>query len=105
MVCMKPVNLLSVIQSFLYMERSLFQKFMNHYGIDILKGIRDYELEGIKKLFEELLKHNDISITDGYNLGNTIPQKSAIFSDTKILIFLFKRLINIEHHLINKAYF
>lgn len=93
MVCMKPVNLLSVIQSFLYMERSLFQKFMNHYGIDILKGIRDYELEGIKKLLEELLKHKDISITDGYYLGYSIPQIGKEFD---LLRFGDNNIINIE---------
>ena len=90
---MKSINLFSIIQACLNLDSSLFQKLMNNYGIDATKGMRDYELDGIKMLTEELLKQDDISVTDGYYLGFSIPQIGKEFD---LLRFGEDNIINIE---------
>ena len=90
---MKSINLLSIIQAFRSLDSGLFQKLMSNYGIDVTKGMRDYELDGIRMLTEELLKQEDISVTDGYYLGFSIPQIGKEFD---LLRFGEDSIINIE---------
>lgn len=53
---MKHINLQSVIEAYRNLESSLFQKLMNSYGIIVggLNGIKDYELDGIEGLINNL---------------------------------------------------
>ena len=56
---MKHINLQSVIEAYRNLESSLFQKLMNSYGIIVggLNGIKDYELDGIEGLINNIFKH------------------------------------------------
>ena len=96
---MKPINLLSIIQAFCSLDSGLFQKLMNNYGIDVTKGIRDYELDGIGMLTEELLKQEEISVADGYYLGFSIPQIGKEFD---LLRFGEDCIINIMKQVLAK---
>lgn len=51
---MKPINIISILQAHHNLSKPLFQKLMNFYGIDPIKGIRDYEFNCIRLLFKEL---------------------------------------------------
>lgn len=55
---MKHINLQSVIEAYRNLESSLFQKLMNSYGIIVggLNGIKDYELDGIEGLINNIFK-------------------------------------------------
>ena len=91
---MKPINVLSIIQAHNNLNSPLFNKLMNSYGIDPIKGIRSYELDGIEALFSELLKYKpDISCTDGFYLGYSIPQIGKEFD---LIRFSENDIINIE---------
>ena len=91
---MKPITVLSIIQAHNNLNSPLFNKLMNSYGIDPIKGIRSYELDGIEALFSELLKYKpDISCTDGFYLGYSIPQIGKEFD---LIRFSENDIINIE---------
>lgn len=93
---MKNINLLSIIEAYRKLKIELFQKLMNSYGISVdkMKGIKDYELEGIEALVSNMLKtKNDISIVNNYYLGYSIPQIGKEFD---LLRFGNNYVINIE---------
>lgn len=93
---MKSINLLSVIEAYRRLKAELFQKLMSSYGVrvDKMKGIKDYELDGIKALVDNIRKTNsDISIIDNYYLGYSIPQIGKEFD---LLRFGDNSVINIE---------
>ena len=91
---MKPINVLSIIQGHRNLSTPLFQKLMTCYGIDPIKGIRDYEIDGIESLFAELFKCNsDVSCSDSFYLGFSIPQIGKEFD---LLRFGKEYIINIE---------
>ncbi len=91
---MKSINLLSIIQAYRALNNNLFQKLMRSYGIDVIKGIRNYELDGIELLLNELLKfENYISVIDGFYIGFSIPQIGKEFD---LLRFSRNNIINIE---------
>lgn len=91
---MKPINILSIIQGHKNLKTPLFQKLMTSYGIDPIKGIRNYEIDGIESLVVELFKCNsDISCTDSFYLGFSIPQIGKEFD---LLRFGKDYIINIE---------
>lgn len=93
---MKSVNILSVIEAYRKLETELFQKLMNNYGISVdkMKGIKDYELEGIITLVVNMLKtKDDISIVNNYYLGYSIPQIGKEFD---LLRFGNDYVVNIE---------
>lgn len=93
---MKHINLQSVIEAYRNLESSLFQKLMNSYGIIVggLNGIKDYELDGIEGLINNIFKHTaDITVTSNYYLGYSIPQIGKEFD---LLRFGTNYLVNIE---------
>lgn len=93
---MKHINLQSVIEAYRNLESSLFQKLMNSYGIIVggLNGIKDYELDGIEGLINNIFKHTaDITVTSNYYLGYSIPQIGKEFD---LLRFGTNDLVNIE---------
>lgn len=91
---MKSINLLSIIQAYRALNNNLFQKLMRSYGIDVIKGIRNYELDGIELLLKELLKfESNISVIDGFYIGFSIPQIGKEFD---LLRFSRNNIINIE---------
>lgn len=93
---MKNINLLSVIEAYRKLKVELFQKLMNSNGISVdkMKGIKDYELDGIEALVNNMLKtKDDISIVDNYYLGYSIPQIGKEFD---LLRFGNDYVINIE---------
>jgi hypothetical protein len=91
---MKPINVLSIIQGHRSLSTPLFQKLMISYGIDPIKGIRDYEIDGIESLFVELFNCNsDVSCSDSFYLGFSIPQIGKEFD---LLRFGKDDIINIE---------
>ena len=93
---MKNINLLSVTEAYQKLETELFQKLMSSYGVNVdkMKGIKDYELEGIKALVDNMLKtKNDISIVNNYYLGYSIPQIGKEFD---LLRFGNNYIVNIE---------
>lgn len=60
---MKHINILSAIEAYRKLNKQLFRKFMFSYGIiiDDMKGIKDYELNGIEALVKNILQtENDI---------------------------------------------
>ena len=75
---MKTINILSIIQGYRSLDTPLFQKLMTCYGIDPIKGIRDYEIDGIESLFAELFKCNsDVSyavntVTYDFTTGESV---------------------------------
>lgn len=94
---MKHINLQSVIEAYRNLESSLFQKLMNSYGIIVggLNGIKDYELDGIEGLINNIFKHTaDITVTSNYYLGYSIPQIGKEFD---LLRFGTNYLVNIEN--------
>ena len=91
---MKPINIISILQAHHNLSKPLFQKLMNFYGIDPIKGIRDYELNCIRLLFKELTEINpSITYADGFYLGFSIPQIGKEFD---LLRFGNNSIINIE---------
>ena len=69
---------------------------MNSYGIIVggLNGIKDYELDGIEGLINNIFKHTaDITVTSNYYLGYSIPQIGKEFD---LLRFGTNYLVNIE---------
>ena len=90
----KPINIISILQAHHNLSKPLFQKLMNFYGIDPIKGIRDYELNCIRLLFKELTEINpSITYADGFYLGFSIPQIGKEFD---LLRFGNNSIINIE---------
>lgn len=93
---MKHINILSITQAYRELNKELFKKFMSSYGIIVgdLRGIKDYELNSIEALVKELLKtKNNISITNNYYLGYSIPQIGKEFD---LLRFGDNYIVNIE---------
>lgn len=93
---MKNINILSVIEAYRRLDRVLFQKFMSSYGVivDNLKGIKDYELDGIEALLKNIQEaDDDISIFNNYYLGYSIPQIGKEFD---LLRFGVNYIVNIE---------
>lgn len=93
---MKSINISSVIEAYRKLDKELFQKLMGSYGIivDNIKGIKDYELDGIEALIKNILQINDnISIVNHYYLGYSIPQIGKEFD---LLRFGDNYIINIE---------
>ena len=89
---MRNINILSIIEAYRKLSNTLFQKLMNSYGIT--SGIKNYELNGIESLVDELLKaNNNISIVNRYYLGYSIPQIGKEFD---LLRFGHNYIINIE---------
>ena len=91
---MRSVNLLSIIQAFKSLDKVQFSKMMCYYGIDTKKGIRDYELNCIEALVDELVNDIDnISVVDNYYIGFSIPQIGKEFD---LLRFGKDNIINVE---------
>ena len=91
---MKSVNLLSIIQAYKSLDEAQFSKMKYYYGIDTKKGIRDYELNCIVTLINELLNDIDnIFVVDNYYIGFSIPQIGKEFD---LLRFGKENIINIE---------
>lgn len=91
---MRSVNLLSIIQAFKSLDKVQFSKMMCYYGIDTKKGIRDYELNCIEVLVDELVNDIDnISVVDNYYIGFSIPQIGKEFD---LLRFGKDNIINVE---------
>lgn len=93
---MKSINILSVIEAYRKLNKDLFQKLMNNYGIVVfdMKGIKDYELDGVEALVENIIRtKKDISIVNHYYLGYSIPQIGKEFD---LLRFGNNSIINIE---------
>ena len=58
---MREVNILSIIEAFRSLDKSLFKKYTESQGIT--SGIKDYELAGLESLAQQLLLVNkDISV-------------------------------------------
>ena len=93
---MKNVNLLSVIEAYRKLKTELFQKLMSSYGVNVdkKKGMKDYELDGIKALVRNIQKtSSDTSVIDNYYLGYSIPQIGKEFD---LLRFGDNSVVNIE---------
>ena len=91
---MKSVNLLSIIQAYKSLDEAQFSMMMCYYGIDSKKGIRDYELNCIEALVDELVNDIDnISVVDNYYIGFSIPQIGKEFD---LLRFGKDNIINVE---------
>lgn len=89
---MREVNVLSIIESFRNLDKTLFHKMTECVGITT--GIKDYELCGIESLCQQLLSVNqDMSVFTHYFLGYTIPQIGKEFD---LLRFGTESIINIE---------
>lgn len=92
MYIMKSVNIRSIIEAYQNLNKALFRKLMDSYGIN--SGIKDYELNSIASLVDTLLEiRNDISIVNNYYLGYSIPQIGKEFD---LLRFGNNYIINIE---------
>lgn len=93
---MKNINILSVIEAYRKLDKALFQKLMSSYGVivDNLKGIKDYELDGIEALVKNIKdSNNNIYIFNNYYLGYSIPQIGKEFD---LLRFGSNYIVNIE---------
>lgn len=92
MYIMKSVNIRSIIEAYQNLNKALFRKLMDSYGVN--SGIKDYELNSIASLVDTLLEiRNDISIVNNYYLGYSIPQIGKEFD---LLRFGNNYIINIE---------
>ncbi|WP_246608667.1 DNA/RNA helicase domain-containing protein [Paenibacillus agaridevorans] len=87
---MKPINLLSLVQSKKALSPSIFEQYMNAFSIQI----KDHEVEGISQIVDELTEHpKRLLMLDAFYVGFTIPQISKEFD----LIRMGKEsIINIE---------
>lgn len=93
---MKHINILSAIEAYRKLNKQLFRKFMFSYGIiiDDMKGIKDYELNGIEALVKNILQtENDISSLANFYIGYSIPQIGKEFD---LLRFGEDDIVNIE---------
>ncbi len=93
---MKNINILSIIEAYKKLDKNLFQKLMLSYGVivDDIKGIKDYEFDGIEALVKNIQKvNNDISIFNDYYLGYSIPQIGKEFD---LLRFGIDYIVSIE---------
>lgn len=89
---MKSVNIHSIIEAHQNLDKVLFRKLMNSYGVN--SGIKDYELNSIASFVDMLLEmRNDISIVNNYYLGYSIPQIGKEFD---LLRFGNNYIVNIE---------
>lgn len=93
---MKTISLLSVIDAYRTLDKPLFQKLMNSYGIMAggMNGIKDYELDCIEALVNRLCETgHDLSVVNDFYLGYSIPQIGKEFD---LLRFGDNYIINIE---------
>lgn len=91
---MRSVNLLSLNQAYRNLDKIQFTNLIHYYGIDVNKKVRDYEFECIESLINELLGFsNNISVTDDFYLGFSIPQIGKEFD---LLRFGEEYIVNIE---------
>lgn len=93
---MKNVNILSIIEGYRKLSSELFHKLMDSYGVivDNLKGIKDYELNGIEAFLKNLRETGDATfVFNNYYLGYSIPQIGKEFD---LLRFGNNYIINIE---------
>lgn len=91
---MRSVNLLSLNQAYRNLDKIQFTNLIHYYGIDVNKKVRDYEFECIESLINELLGFsNNISVTDDFYLGFSIPQIGKEFD---LLRFGKDNIINVE---------
>lgn len=89
---MKEINLLSLIETHRSLEKSLFERFMQSFGIT--RVLKDYEIIGIESLVSQLLMiNNDITVLMHYFLGFSIPQIGKEFD---LLRIGSDQIINIE---------
>lgn len=89
---MKEINLLSFLESSRSLEKELFEKFMQSYGIS--RVLKDYEITGIESLVSQLLNINsDTTVLMHYFLGFSIPQIGKEFD---LLRIGSDSIINIE---------
>ncbi|MBD3107173.1 DUF2075 domain-containing protein [Bacillus sp. AGMB 02131] len=89
---MKPINLVSLINAKNYLEPVIYEKYINHFAIEI----KDSEIEDLNSLMiklYEFLKVKHIDIFDGYYVGYTINQIGKEFD---LLRFGENNIINIE---------
>lgn len=89
---MKDVNILSIIEAYRNLDKSLFNKMVECMGIS--SGIKEHELSGLESLVQQLQSVNDdISVLMHYFLGYSIPQIGKEFD---LLRFGTDMIINIE---------
>lgn len=89
---MKEVNILSIIEAYRDLDKSLFNKMVECMGIT--SGIKEYELSGLESLVQQLQSVNeDISVLMHHFLGYSIPQIGKEFD---LLRFGTDMIINIE---------
>ena len=70
---MKEVNILSIIDAYRNLDKSLFNKMVECLGI--ASGIKEHELYGLESLVQQLQSVNeDISVLMHYFIGYSIPQ-------------------------------
>ena len=93
---MKSINILSVVEAYRNLNSILFEKFMSNFDIPVgsNRGLRDYELNGIESLVNNLMKEGEeLSITNNFYIGYSIPQIGKEFD---LLRFGNNYIINIE---------
>lgn len=104
------INLASLISSHLHLEKNLFKKYINNYGIQI----KNQELEIILEILIKSKKYNfKIKNFDDYFVGYTIPQIGKEFdllkvNDSQILNLELKsksNLIKIKEQLLKNKYY
>lgn len=89
---MKEVNILSIIDAYRNLDKSLFNKMVECLGI--ASGIKEHELYGLESLVQQLQSVNeDISVLMHYFIGYSIPQIGKEFD---LLRFGTDLIINIE---------
>lgn len=89
---MKEVNILSIIDAYRNLDKTLFNKMVECVGIK--SGIKEYELFGLESLIQQLQSvDNDMSVFMHYFIGYSIPQIGKEFD---LLRFGTDKIINIE---------
>lgn len=89
---MKSINILSLTQAYSSLQKEIYTKFLNYYGI----SIKNEEVEDLIILVNELYKEaNSVNVFDNFYVGFKIPQISKEFD---LLRLGEKSVINMKTH-------
>lgn len=77
---MKPLNIQSFVQSFLSLEKSIYERFSNYHGIDV----KEHEANVLVSLVSALNSIGKIGVFDNFFIGYKIPQIGKEFDLLRI---------------------
>ncbi len=87
---MKHINILSLVQAYSSLDKAIYTKYLNHYGIDI----KDEEVQDLESLIDILCAQtSNRNIFNEFFVGYKIPQIGKEFD---LLRFGKKYVINLE---------